>query len=72
MTTPEHPNQPAPGDVLITTDNGVHLISVVPYADRVSFTQLSHAVDVAERWAEVNRAKVWRKANGQITNVKRS
>lgn len=64
-----HPNQPAPGDVLITTDHGVHLISVVPYRDRVSFKRLSHAVDVAERWAEVNQANVWRKANGEIKKV---
>jgi hypothetical protein len=56
---------PAEGDVLITSENGVHFLSVVPHPHRLSFKDLSRAVTIAVQWANANTAEVWRKADGQ-------
>jgi hypothetical protein len=56
---------PADGDVLITSENGVHFLSVVPHPHRLSFKDLSRAVTIAVQWANANTAEVWRKADGQ-------
>jgi hypothetical protein len=56
---------PSDGDVLITSETGVHLLSVVPHPHRLSFKDLSRAVAIAVQWANANNAEVWRKADGK-------
>ena len=62
-------NSPSHGDVLITTEGGRHLLSVVPHPHKISFKELSRAVDIAMQWARANRAEVWRKVNGETFRV---
>jgi hypothetical protein len=57
------------GDVLVTSEGGRHYLSVIPNPQRMSFKELSHAVDMAKRWAERNRANAWQKVKGQITKI---
>jgi hypothetical protein len=56
---------PLPGDVLITTTDRGHSLSIVPHPHRVSFAQLPAAIDIALRWAKANNATVWRTANSK-------
>jgi hypothetical protein len=56
---------PSPGDVLITTETGVHFLSVMPSPHRMSFTQLDRATALALQWARANHAAAWRTVNGQ-------
>ena len=58
-------DEPSHGDVLITTENSVHFLSVVPHPHRLSFKELPRAIAIAVRWAKANDAAVWRKADGQ-------
>ena len=43
--------QPSSGDVLITTEIGVHFLSVVPHHHRLSFRELPAAINIATQWA---------------------
>jgi hypothetical protein len=61
---------PSNGDVLITTKGGDHFLSVIPYPHRLSFSQLTQAIEVAARWAKANKATVWRDANGEIVRLR--
>ena len=65
MITPPPDDQPSNGDVLITTETGIHFLSVVPQPNRLSFKDLSRAVAIAVQWARANNADVWRKADGK-------
>jgi hypothetical protein len=65
MASLSQDERPADGDVLITSENGVHFLSVVPHPHRLSFKDLSRAVTIAVQWANANTAEVWRKADGQ-------
>ena len=58
-------DKPIPGDVLITTETGLHFLSVVPYPHRVSFKELDQATNIAIQWARANHATAWRAVNGQ-------
>jgi hypothetical protein len=69
MTTLPADELPANGDVLITSENGVHLLSVVPHPHRLSFKDLSRAVTIAVQWANANDAQVWRKADGRTSRL---
>src|SRR4030095_16009992 len=62
--------QPSPGDVLVTTEAGVHFLSVVPYPHRVSFKELDRATEIAAQWAKANGAVIWRKVDGEIFKLK--
>ncbi len=57
--------EPSNGDVLITSEGGVHFLSVVPHPHRLSFKDLDRAVAIAVQWADANKANVWRKADGR-------
>ena len=70
MGTQSHTDEPSDGDVLITTEAGVHLLSVVPHVNRLSFKHLSHAVAMALNWAHVNGSEVWRKTDGRTFRLK--
>ena len=72
---PQQNNRPSPGDVLITTETGLHFVSVVPYPHRLSFKDLDHATNIAMQWAQANHATAWRKVDGQtfrLTSQKRA
>ena len=60
---------PANGDVLITTEGGRHLLSVVPHPHRLSLAEYSAALQIAKRWAEANNVAVWRTNNGVFTKL---
>jgi len=60
---------PLNGDVLITTKNGDHYLSIIPYPHRMSFSQLPKAIEIAMRWAKANNANVWRDADGEIVRL---
>ena len=61
--------QPSPGDVLITTEIGVHFLSVVPHHHRLSFRELSAAINIATQWANANGGNVWRRVDGEIVRL---
>jgi len=60
---------PSDGDVLITTEGGRHLSSVVPHPHRLSFSEYATALQIALRWAKANNAAVWRTAEGVVTKL---
>jgi hypothetical protein len=57
---------PSAGDVLITTELGIHFLSVMPHPHRLSFTNLAKATEIANRWAKANHARVWRRIDGEL------
>ena len=61
--------QPSPGDVVITTETGVHFLSVLPHPHRLSFRELSAAINIASQWANANGGNVWRRVDGEIVRV---
>ena len=66
MKTPIQGNDaPSSGDVLITSEEGLHYLSAVPHSHSVRFTKLSKALQVAMVWAHANGGDVWRKADGR-------
>ncbi len=62
-------DSPSDGDVLITTEGGRHLLSVVPHPHRLSLSEYAIALQIAKRWARANNAAVWRTADGTVTKV---
>jgi hypothetical protein len=62
---------PANGDVLITTEGGRHLLSVVPHPHRLSLSEYAVALQIARRWAQTNKAAIWRASDGVFTKVPR-
>ena len=66
MKTPSQAGDtPTSGDVLITSEEGLHYLSAVPHSHSVSFTKLTKALQVAMVWAHANGGDVWRKADGR-------
>ena len=61
---------PSNGDVLITTKDGDHFLSIVPYPHRLSFSKLPQALEVAAKWARANNAHVWQDANGEVVRLR--
>ena len=62
-------DSPSHGDVLITSDGGRHLLSVVPHPHRLSLSEYTMALQIAKRWAEANNASVWRTCDGAFTRL---
>ncbi len=60
---------PADGDVLITSEGGRHLLSVVPHPHRLSLSEYTLALQIARRWAEANKVAVWRTDEGVFTKL---
>ena len=60
---------PSDGDVLITTEGGRHLLSVVPHPHRLSLSEYAVALQIARRWAKANNVAVWRTAEGVVTKL---
>jgi hypothetical protein len=63
-------DRPTDGDVLITTNDGNHLVSVVPHPHRLSFGSLNHAVQLARKWAHTNGVAVWHATDGELVKVR--
>jgi hypothetical protein len=64
-------DSPSNGDVLITTEGGRHLLSVVPHPHRLSLSEYSLALQIAKRWAEANKVAVWQTRDGVFTRLPR-
>jgi hypothetical protein len=64
-------DSPSHGDVLITTEGGRHLLSVVPHPHRLSVGEYEIALQIAKRWAVANNAEIWRTTDGVLTKVPR-
>ena len=63
-------NQPAPGDVLITIEDGNYLLSIVPNSARLRFGTLERAVAIALKWTETNHnSSVWQEQDGRTTQL---
>ena len=62
-------DSPANGDVLITTEGGRHLLSVVPYPHRLTLSEYAVALQIAKRWAQTNKAEIWRTSEGVFTKL---
>jgi hypothetical protein len=61
--------KPAQGDVLITSENGRHLLSVVPHPHRLALSDFPTAMQIARQWAHANNVNVWRSADGELAKV---
>lgn len=64
-------DSPSDGDVLITSEGGRHLLSVVPHPHRLSLSEFSLALQIAKRWAEANKVAVWQTSSGVFTKLPR-
>jgi hypothetical protein len=62
---------PANGDVLITSEGGRHFLSVIPHPHRLSLSEYTLALQIAQRWADANNVAVWRTNGGGFTKVPR-
>ena len=60
---------PSDGDVLITSEGGRHLLSVIPHPHRLSLSEYTQALQIARRWAEANKVAVWRTDEGVFTRL---
>lgn len=60
---------PSNGDVLITTEGGRHYLSIFPHPHRLSLSEYSVALQIARRWAEANKATVWRLTDGVLMRL---
>ena len=64
-------DSPLNGDVLITTEGGRHLLSIVPYPHRLTMGEYSLALQIAKKWAEAHNVNIWRTADGVVTRLPR-
>jgi hypothetical protein len=64
-------DSPTDGDVLITSERGLHFLSVVPHPHRLSFHDLGDAIAMARRWSAAQSAEIWRVAQGITVKVPR-
>jgi hypothetical protein len=62
---------PTNGDVLITTEGGRHLLSIVPNPHRLTMNEYDLACRIANKWADANNVSVWRRAEGVFTKLPR-
>jgi hypothetical protein len=60
---------PSDGDVLITSEGGRYLLSVVPHPHRLSLSEYALALQIARRWAEANKVAVWRTDDNVLTKL---
>lgn len=63
-------DEPKDGDVVITTADGHHYISVLPGERRMSFRHLEHAITMALNWAQANNSEVWRQTEGRTFKLR--
>ena len=61
--------QPSPGDVLITVELGLYLVSVVPHPPRLRFKEWVDAFAIAMDWAKLNHCSVWRLKDDEVRQL---
>ena len=64
-------HSPSDGDVLITSEGGRHLLSVVPHPHRLSLSEYALALQIAKGWAEAHNVAIWRTHDGVVTKLPR-
>jgi hypothetical protein len=64
-------DSPGNGDVLITTEGGRHLLSIVPHPHRLTMNEYHLALQIASKWAAANNVSVWRKSGSELTKLPR-
>jgi hypothetical protein len=64
-------DSPMNGDVLITSEGGRHLLSVIPHPHRLSLSEYAVALQIAKRWADANKVDIWRAEDGVLTKLSR-
>jgi hypothetical protein len=64
-------DSPSNGDVLITSERGRHLLSVVPHPHRLSLGDYDAALEIARRWADSNNVSIWCTSDGVCTKLRR-
>ena len=69
--SPSNGDAPSNGDVLITTEGGRHLLSVVPHPHQLTLSELSAALQIARKWADDHNVTIWRNSDGVLTRVPR-
>ncbi len=62
-------DSPVNGDVLITTEGGRHLLSIVPHPHRLTLSEFGLAIQIAKKWAQNNNVNIWRTDDGVATKV---
>jgi hypothetical protein len=62
-------DSPLNGDVLITTEGGRHLLSIVPHPHRLTISEFGLAIQIAKKWAQNNNVNIWRTDDGVVTKV---
>jgi len=62
-------DSPSDGDVLITTEDGRHFLSVVPHPHRLSLSDHTHALQIARRLTEANKVAIWCTTDGVFTRL---
>lgn len=62
-------DSPLNGDVLITTERGRHLLRIVPHPHRLTVGEFGLAIQIAKKWAKINKVDVWRTDDGVATRV---
>ena len=64
-------DSPTTGDVLITTEGGRHLLSIIPHPHRLCLSEYTLALQIATKWANANGVSVWQTSAGTITRLSR-
>jgi hypothetical protein len=63
-------DSPANGDLLITTEHGIHYLSIVPNPHRLSFKELERAIAIAKLWVTSQDVAIWHAHDGVVTNLR--
>lgn len=64
-------DSPSTGDVLITTEGGRHLLSVVPHPHRLSLSEYHAAFQIAKKWAIAHNVSIWHKQDNVLKRLPR-
>ena len=68
---PQSSRRPISGDVVITSNAGLHFLSVVPHPHRLSFSRLEQATNIAIQWARANETSVWHTRDNETFDLVR-
>ena len=63
------PDGPSNGDVLITKEGGRYLLSIIPHPHKLTLANLTPALEIALKWAEANKVRVWQTVDGVTSKL---
>ena len=63
------PDGPSNGDVLITKEGGRYLLSIIPHPHKLTLANLTPALEIALKWAETNKVRVWQTVDGVTSKL---